>query len=101
MRYVSVLTVAANVPSYSNIRGVYGWGSQNYAGIMERTGFFLMSSDRITAIDTDHPPGNEILRLRGQVNCGSRNFCRLTPSTGRGARKNLIVQRHGKYRRRH
>src|ERR1700722_11677083 len=99
---VSVLTIAANAPSYSNIRGVYGWGTQNYAGIMERTGFFLlMSSNRITAIYANRNPGNEVRRLRGQVDRGSGNLLRLTPTAGGGTRKNLVVQRHGEYRRRH
>ena len=42
--YVSVLTVAANVPSYSNIRV---WGGPNYAAIMERNRFSLLMPVRV------------------------------------------------------
>jgi len=62
---------------------------------------FGMSSDRITAIDTNRSTGNEVRSPRGQVNSGSGKFLRLTPSTGGSPRKNFIVHGHCTDRRRH
>ena len=60
-----------------------------------------MSSDRITAIDTNRSTGNEVRRLRGQIHGRSSKFFRQTPSAGGGPSKNFVVQGHGAYRRRH
>src|SRR5450759_2463513 len=62
---------------------------------------FGMSSDRVTAIDTNRSTGNEVRSPRGQVHSCSGKFLRLTPSTGGGPRKNFVVQGHCTYRRRH